>query len=139
MAVKVVGPVRLGTEPELAQWPDSTPYARFSAASNESWRDKDGNKQERTVWLRCTVSGKRAEVINEYVKSGQELYIEGTLQPDAKTGGPRIWFDNDGEPNSSFEVRITDFQFIGGGKTESESKPKAKKPKAGQVPDDVPW
>lgn len=138
MSVKVIGPVRLGTDPELSEWPDGTPYVRFSAASNESWRDKDKNKQERTTWLRCTLTGKRAEVIDEYVKKGQEIYIEGTLQPDQETGGPRIWFDNEGEANSSYEVRITDFQFIGG-KVESESKPKSKKTVRGQVPDDVPW
>lgn len=141
--IKVIGPVRLGSEPVLEEFPDGTPYVRFSAASNESWKDKQtGERRERTAWLRCLVTGARAEVIANWVHKTDELYIEGTLVPDDETGGPKIWFDSDGEPRSSYEVRVSDFQFIGPkseGSGDSGGSRKSKKSKPQAEDDEIPW
>ena len=110
--VTIVG--RLGRDPEMRYTPDGTPVTNFSVATNRKWNRPDGSQGEETVWFRVTVWRRMAEVCNQYLQKGQQVFIEGRLQADPATGGPRVWTGNDGAPRASFEITATTVKFLGG-------------------------
>ena len=71
---------RLGQDPKLSYLPSGQPVANFNVATDESFKDKDGNKVERTEWHRVAVYGKSAEFCANYLTKGSLVYIEGTLR-----------------------------------------------------------
>jgi single-strand DNA-binding protein len=73
----------VGKDPELRYTSSGTAVASFSLATNESWKDKEGERQERTEWHNCTAWGKLAEIVGEYVKKGSKLYVEGKIQTES--------------------------------------------------------
>jgi single-strand DNA-binding protein len=83
----------LGKDPELRYTPGGVPVASFSVATNESWKDQDGNLQERTEWHNIVAWRKLAEICGEYLKKGKKVYIEGRIQTrsydDKNTGAKR--------------------------------------------------
>lgn len=87
----------------------------LSIAVNETWKDKQGEKQERTEWVNCTVYRKLAEVMQQYVKVGQSLYVEGKM-------ATRKWQDKEGKDRYTTEIIVHDMQMLGG-KTEQQDKP----------------
>jgi len=95
----------LGQDPELRYTPQGTPVCNFSVATNERWRDSGGETQERTTWFRVAVWGKRAEVVNQYLKKGSQVYIEGRLSVREYTG-------RDGVVRTSLDVNASDIQFL---------------------------
>jgi single-strand DNA-binding protein len=95
----------LGQDPELRYTPQGTPVCNFSVATNERWRDSGGETQERTTWFRVAVWGKRAEVANQYLKKGSQVYIEGRLSV-------REYTDRNGVLRTSLDVHASDFQFL---------------------------
>ena len=103
----------LGRDPELRYTPNGTAKAEFSVATNERWTGQDGQQQERTVWWRVAVWGKQAETVSQYLKKGSQVFIEGRMDPDSETGGPRLWTGNDGKTRASFEVVAREVKFIG--------------------------
>tara|TARA_X000000368_G_scaffold248963_1_gene196631 strand:- start:351 stop:800 length:450 start_codon:yes stop_codon:yes gene_type:complete len=113
---------RLGKDPEIRFSGDGRAMASFSIATNESWRDKEGNQQERTHWHNCVVFGTSAEkYVQPYVKKGTLVSIEGTLQT-------RSWDDRDGNTKYTTEVIANPFGGIqilgsGGGETSLDSSP----------------
>ena len=70
----------LGRDPEVRFTAGGTSVANFSIATNESWKDKNGQLQEKTEWHRIVVWGKLAELCGEYLKKGRQAFIEGRLQ-----------------------------------------------------------
>jgi single-strand DNA-binding protein len=94
--------------------PDGTPVTNFSVATNRKWSNPDGSQGEETTWFRVTVWRRMAEVCNQYLSKGRQVFIEGDLKPDPATGGPRIWTGNDGLPRASFEVTARTIKFLGG-------------------------
>ncbi len=82
--------------------------ANFSVATNESWTDKSGQKQERTEWHRIVVWGKLAELCKQYLSKGRQAYIEGRLQT-------RQWQDKSGQTKYTTEVHAQTVQFLGQG------------------------
>ncbi len=70
----------LGADPELRYTPSGVPVATFRIATNETWRDADGNLQERTEWFTIVVWRKLAELSNDLLKKGSRVYVEGRLQ-----------------------------------------------------------
>lgn len=70
----------LGKDPELKYTPQGTPVVKFSMATNERWKDKNGDWQDRAEWHNLVAWQRLAEIINEYCKKGSQLYIEGRLQ-----------------------------------------------------------
>jgi single-strand DNA-binding protein len=70
----------LGRDPELRYAPSGSAVANFSLATTESWKDNDGNPQERTAWHTIIMWGKLAEIAAEYLRKGSKAYIEGRLQ-----------------------------------------------------------
>ena len=102
----------LGRDPELRFAPSGQAVANFSMATTEKWTGSDGQVQERTIWWRVSAFGKQAETIKQYLGKGSKVYVEGRLQADSKTGGPRIFERNDKTSGSSFEVTAQTVKFL---------------------------
>ena len=82
----------LGKDPELRYTSSGVAVANFSLATNESWRDQDGNMQERTEWHNIVAWQKLAEICGEWLKKGKKVYIEGRIQTrsyDDKNSGAK--------------------------------------------------
>ena len=83
----------LGKDPELRYTPSGVAVATFTIATNESWKDQDGNLQERTEWHNVVAWRKLAEVCGEWLKKGKKVYVEGRIQTrsydDKNTGAKR--------------------------------------------------
>jgi single-strand DNA-binding protein len=89
--VQLIG--NLGKDPELSYIPSGDAVAKFSIATGERWKDKDGNMQERTEWHNIVAWRKLAEICGQYLKKGNKVYIEGKIQTrswdDKNTGTKR--------------------------------------------------
>ena len=96
----------LGKDPEVRFTPGGQAVANFTIATNESWKDKNGQQQERTEWHRIVVWGKLAELCGEYLKKGRQAYVEGRLQT-------REWQDQEGKKNYTTEIVANVVQFLG--------------------------
>jgi len=101
---KVILVGNLGSDPEIRHTQDGRPIATFSIATSESWRDKNsGERREKTEWHRVVVfSEGLCKVIEQYVKKGSKVYIEGALQT-------RKWTDQSGVEKYTTEVVIQGF------------------------------
>ena len=97
----------LGHDPEMRYMPSGDAVASFSIATTETWKDKNGQKQEQTEWHRISMFGKQAEVAGQYLKKGSSVYIEGRIQT-------RKWTDKDGQERQSTEIRADRMQMLGG-------------------------
>ena len=104
---KVILVGNLGRDPELRYIPSGQAVANFTLATNDRWRDKEGNNQERTEWHRIVVWGKSAENCAQYLQKGRSVYIEGRLQT-------REWEDKDGNKRQTTETIAQVVQFLGG-------------------------
>lgn len=104
----------LGGGPELRYTPSGQAVTNFSVATNETWTDATGQRQERTVWWRISVFGKQAEICNTYLQKGRRVLVEGRLNSDPETGAPRLWEKQDGTIRSSFDVTAVNVRFMGG-------------------------
>ena len=104
---KVILIGNLGGDPELRTTPGGSSVASFTLATNESWNDKDGTKQERTEWHRIVAWGRLAEICGQYLSKGRQVYIEGRLQT-------RSWEDKQGNQRKTTEVVARDMQMLGG-------------------------
>ena len=84
MATKGVNKVilvgNLGNDPEVRYMPNGNAVANLSLATSESWKDQQGQVQERTEWRRLTMYRRLAEIAGEYLKKGSQIYVEGKLQ-----------------------------------------------------------
>lgn len=116
--------------------PTGQQVTSFPIAVDQSYIGQDGEKVEQTVWFRIQVWGKRAEVCEKYLAKGKQVYVEGKLQFDAKTGGPRLWQAQDETMRVSFEVSASDVQFLGS-KSDSEPARETVDPAAGD--DGIPF
>jgi len=105
---KVILVGRLGQNPEVRYTPGGAAVANFNIATSESWMDKSGQRQERTEWHRIVVWGKLAELCNQYLQKGRQVYVEGRLQT-------RQWQDKDGQTKYTTEVQAQTVQFLGAG------------------------
>ena len=104
---KVILIGNLGQDPELRSTPSGTSVATFTLATNESWTDKDGAKQERTEWHRIVAWGKLAEICGQYLSKGRQVYIEGRLTT-------RSWEDRQGNQRKTTEIVAQNMQMLGG-------------------------
>ena len=104
---KVILIGNLGQDPELRSTPSGTSVATFTVATNESWTDKDGAKQERTEWHRIVAWGKLAEICGQYLSKGRQVYIEGRLTT-------RSWEDRQGNQRKTTEIVAQNMQMLGG-------------------------
>ncbi|MGC2695346.1 MAG: single-stranded DNA-binding protein [Candidatus Angelobacter sp.] len=105
---KVILVGNLGKDPEVKYTPSGVPVAKFSLATNERFKDKAGEWQDRTEWHNIVVWQRLAEIVGEYVKKGSKLYIEGRLQTSS-------WEDKQsGEKKYKTEVVASDLVLLGG-------------------------
>lgn len=75
----------LGKDPEIRYMPNGDQVAQMSIATTETWKDKNGEKQERTEWHRIVMYRKLAEIAGQYLKKGRSVYIEGRIQTQKYT------------------------------------------------------
>jgi single-strand DNA-binding protein len=94
---KVILVGRLGRDPETRYTGGGQAVANFSVATDESYKDKNGERQKRTEWHRVTVWGKLAEICQQYLKKGTMVYIEGRIQS-------REWQDKEGQKRTSYDI-----------------------------------
>jgi single-strand DNA-binding protein len=111
---KVILIGNLGKDPEVRYTPQGTAVATLTIATNERFKDKDGNWQDRTEWHRVVAWQRLAEIAGEYLKKGRSVYIEGKLQT-------RSWEDkNTHEKKYSTEIVANDLVLLGGGQGHGE-------------------
>ena len=104
---KVILVGNLGADPDMRYTPSGAGVCELRLATNESWTDKTGQKQERTEWHRIVVWGKRGEVCGKYLSKGRQVFVEGRLRT-------RSWEDKDGNKRYTTEIIANDVQFLGG-------------------------
>lgn len=115
---KVILVGNVGKDPEIRHTQDGKAIANLSLATSESWKDKSGERKERTEWHRIVIFNEGiAKVVEQYVKKGTTLYVEGQLQT-------RKWTDKDGVEKYSTEVVV---QAYGGSLTLLGGKPESEK------------
>lgn len=103
-----IGIGRLGRDPEVKYLPNGDAACNFSIAVGKKWKDKNsGETKEQTTWVRCSAFGKTAELIGQYAKKGGQVRINGELSV-------RKYNDKDGVEKESTEIRVQDFQLLGG-------------------------
>jgi single-strand DNA-binding protein len=102
----------LGRDPEMRYTPSGQAVTNFSVAVNDNYTNNQGEKVERTIWIRVSTWGKQAEICNQYLKKGRKVLVEGRLTPDASTGNPRIYTRQDGAAATSYEVTAQTVRFL---------------------------
>lgn len=104
---KVILVGRLGRDPELKYTASGTAFCRFSMATDDVWNDKaSGERQERTEWHNIVAWDRLAEICNQYLTKGRQVYVEGSLQT-------REWDDQDGNKRKTTEIRARDVVLLG--------------------------
>jgi single-strand DNA-binding protein len=130
---KVILIGNLGRDPEVRHTTGGTAVANFTMATTERWNDPSGERKERTEWHRIVLWAKQAEIAGEYLRKGQQVYIEGSLQT-------REWTDRDGNKRYTTEVRGQRMMMLG--KAGGGDKQPVEAPVGGDaadVEDDVPF
>jgi len=105
---KVILLGRLGKDPEVKYTPSGTPVAKFTIATNDRFKDKEGQWQDRTEWHNVTAWARTAEIAGEYLKKGNQVYVEGSLRThswDDKTTGQKKYMT---------EIVVNDLVLLGG-------------------------
>jgi len=106
---KVILIGNLGKDPEIKYTPGGMPVARLTLATNERYKDKEGNWQDRTEWHNLVAFQRTAEIAGEYLKKGRTVYIEGALRTSS-------WDDKEsGQKKYKTEVIVNDLVMLGGG------------------------
>lgn len=104
---KVILVGRLGRDPETRFTGGGQAVANFSIATDETYKDRAGERQKRTEWHKIVVWGKQAEIAQQYLKKGSLVFIEGRIQS-------REWQDKEGQKRTSFEIVANNFRMLGG-------------------------
>lgn len=100
----------LGRDPEMRYTPSGQAVTSFPVATNRQYTASNGETVKETIWFRVSVWGKMAEVTSQYLKKGSKVLVEGRLNADPATGGPRLW--GEGEKKASFEVTAQTVRFL---------------------------
>jgi single-strand DNA-binding protein len=102
---KVILVGRLGKDPEVKYTQTGVPVARFTLATDESWKDQSGEKQQRTEWHNIVAWRKLAEICGQYLNKGKLVYVEGRLQT-------RSWEDKEGNKRYTTEVQADNMVML---------------------------
>ncbi|PSH04475.1 MAG: single-stranded DNA-binding protein [Acidobacteria bacterium] len=112
---KVILVGNLGKDPELKHTSGGTAVAKFTLATSDRFKDKDGNWQDRTEWHNITCWARLAEIASEYLKKGRTVYIEGSLRTDS-------WDDKQtGQKRYQTYINANDLVLLGGGREDGSS------------------
>ena len=109
---KVILIGRLGRDPEVKYTPSGAAVAKFSLATDESFKDRSGEQQAHTEWHNIVAWNKLAEICGEYLTKGKLVYIEGSIRS-------RQWQDQSGNKRTSYEIIANQMQMLGS-KSDSE-------------------
>ncbi|MDX9816042.1 MAG: single-stranded DNA-binding protein [Smithellaceae bacterium] len=135
MVNKVILIGRLGKDPEVRYTPDGTMVTNFNLATDEQWRDKNGEKVQKTEWHRIVTFGKLAEICGNYLVKGKLVFVEGRIQT-------RSWEDKDGIKRFTTEIIASNMQMLdskGQGKS-TDDLPADNSAAGSDIPtDDVPF
>jgi len=134
MFQKVILVGNLGRDPEMRYTPGGQAVTNISVATNRRYTDSSGELRDETVWFRVAVWGKQAENVNQYLKKGRSVLVEGRITGD-ENGNPRIWNAQDGTPRASYEVTAQTVTFLGG-RDDRDSAPDEGGSAAAPPPDD---
>ncbi len=133
---KVILIGNLGKDPETKSFPSGGSVTNVTVATSDSWRDKEGNQQERTEWHRVVFHNKLAEIAAQYLRKGSKVYIEGSLRT-------RKWQDKEGRDQYTTEVHANEMQMLdtkgagggsGGGDDFGSSARSSGAPRSGSAP-----
>jgi len=97
---------RLGIDPEVKTTQSGTSVCSFNVACSESWKDKSGEKMEKTEWVRCVAWGKLADICGEYLRKGALVYVSGKMQT-------RDYEDKDGVKRYVTEINLSEMKMLG--------------------------
>ena len=103
---KVIIVGNVGRDPELRYTQGGQPVASFSIATNERFKDKEGNWKDRTEWHRIVAWARLAEICGEYLRKGSQVYVEGRIQT-------RDWEDKEGNKRQTTEIIALSMQMLG--------------------------
>jgi single-strand DNA-binding protein len=103
---KVILVGNLGRDPEMRHTQNGRAVVNFTLATNERWKDRDGQQQERTEWHRIVAWDRLAEICTEYLSKGRQIYLEGRLQT-------REWEDREGNKRYTTEITAINMQMLG--------------------------
>jgi single-strand DNA-binding protein len=140
---------RLGRDPEVRYTKSGDAVASFSMATDETYKDRQGNKQDKTEWHNINCWGKLADFAQNYLKKGRLVYVEGKIQT-------RDWTDKDNVKHYKTEIRADVIRFVGpppdgarAGGTDAERAPRTQAPSRPEAPppegsnefveDDIPF
>ncbi len=98
---------RLGKDPETRYMTNGEAVTNVSLATSETYKDKNGEKQERTEWHNLVFYRRLAEIAGEYLKKGAQIYVEGRIQT-------RKWQDKEGKDRYTTEIVVNEMQMLGG-------------------------
>ena len=114
---------RVGKDPETRYMTNGEAVTNLSLATSETWKDKNGEKQEKTEWHNLTFYKRLAEVVGEYVKKGSQIYVEGKIST-------RKWQDKEGKDRYTTEIICHEMQMLGDKKESVEQKTQSLNPKS---------
>ncbi|MBL80124.1 MAG: single-stranded DNA-binding protein [Nitrosomonadaceae bacterium] len=103
---KVILIGNLGKDPEIRYMPNGEAVTNITLATSETWKDKAGEKKEKTEWHRVTFYRKLAEIVGEYLKKGSSVYVEGRLET-------RKWTDKTGADRYTTEIIANEMRMLG--------------------------
>jgi single-strand DNA-binding protein len=103
---KVILVGNLGRDPETRYTTSGDAVTNIRLATTDTWKDKNGEKQERTEWHNIVFYGRQAEIAGEYLKKGRQIYVEGRLQT-------RKWQDKEGQDRYTTEIVADRMQMLG--------------------------
>lgn len=127
MLNKVILIGRLGRDPELRYMANGEAVCNFSVATSESWKDKNGQRQESTEWHNVTMYRKLAEIAGQYLTKGSQVYLEGKIQS-------RKYQGKDGIERTAYEIIANEMKMLGGN---TQAPAQKYQPAQAQTQDDI--
>ena len=116
MLNKVILIGRLGRDPEVRYMPNGEAVCNFSVATSESWKDSNGQKQERSEWHNITMYRKLAEIAGKYLTKGSQVYLEGKIQS-------RKYQGKDGIERTAYDIIVNEMKMLGGSSDGQQAQP----------------
>ena len=111
---KVILVGRLGRDPETRYMPNGGAITNFSLATDEQWRDRNGERHTRTEWHNITLFGKLGEITSQYLRKGSQVFIEGKIQSRKYTG-------KDGIERTAYDIIGNEMKMLGNRNDGSDS------------------
>jgi single-strand DNA-binding protein len=103
---KVILVGHLGKDPEMRYMPSGEAVASVSLATTDKWKDKSGEKQEKTEWHNLTFFGRQAEIAGEYLRKGSQIYVEGRITTEK-------WQTKEGQDRYTTKIIVQQMQMLG--------------------------